>query len=229
MVSNNRKNCPLCYRSNSVKIHTDCGTQTEHCFGADCNYYKNTNTELEIADINQTHIRYLNTNLLIEARSHKASVKFLQKYHCLESTSNIYYHPKDNRIVFNYKDLYVGRSLDKHIQPKWYVYTDSIHPFVVQTSKQTRSEQIILVEDCISACNASRIYDSIALLGTSLCESYFSELCKYKVIYIALDEDASSTALKLQQILEMVRYTKVILLEKDIKYLDLDELKELFK
>ena len=70
--------------------------------------------------------------------------------------------------------------------------------------------------------------DSIALLGTNLKDSYLTEVFQYDTIYIALDEDASTKALKMQKILGLVKDVHVVLLDKDIKYMTLQELKRLF-
>lgn len=227
-MRNNRKDCPKCGRSNSVKMRRDEGKDTEHCFGVDCNYYSASTREIELDDILvKPIIKTFDKELLIEARSHPESLKFLQQYFCSDANANIYYYPRDRRVVFNYKGLYVGRALDKGIQPKWYVYTDTETPFVVQKYNVARSEGVILVEDCISACNASRVMDSIALLGTNLSDLHLTDVLKYDKIYIALDEDATSKALKMQQILELVKHCRVIPLKKDIKYMGLDELERL--
>ena len=225
----NRKDCPQCGRPNSVKIRTENGYQSEHCFGVDCNYFVKEQQEFDVSNLKTTERRTLDKKLLVEARSHPASLEFLQKHYISDANANIYYYPRHNRVVFNYKDMYVGRSLDKSVQPKWLVYADSYNPFVVQRYKHGRSEQVILVEDCVSACNAARLYDSIALLSTTLKDSYLSEVLKYDTIYVALDEDAGTKALKIQRILGMVKDCRVVLLTKDIKYLAMDELEGLFK
>lgn len=226
-MSTNRKNCPSCGRANSVKIRNDNGIQSEHCFGVDCNYFVKERSELDMANGGKTFKRALSKELLLEARTHPDSLEFMQKYFCSNANANIYFYPKDNRVVFNYKDLYVGRALDKSVQPKWYVYSDIEHPFVVQKYKAKKSREVILVEDCVSACNASRIMDSIALLGTSLNEKYLTEVFKYDMIYIALDEDATSKAIKMYEILSLVKGCRVIPLKKDIKYMSMGELERL--
>ena len=53
----------------------------------------------------------------------------------------------------------------------------------------------ILVEDCASACAVSHLYSGIALMGTSLPESYIPVLKKrFKKIIVALDRDATTKA-----------------------------------
>ena len=226
-MSNNRKNCPGCGRINSVRILSQNNKTVEHCFGVDCNYYKADKKEFEIGSIATPTKKVLDINNLMEARSHPDSLAFLHKYHCGEVSNKIYYYPKGNRIVFNYKDLYVGRALDKTVQPKWYVYTDSEHPFIARRYTTTHTKSVILVEDCVSACNASRLIDSIALLGTTVKDSYLADILKYDTIYVALDEDATTKALKIQRVLSLVKDCIVVPLKKDIKYMGLDELEEL--
>ena len=227
---NNRKNCPKCYRPNSVRIIIREGKEIEHCFGVDCNYYKTERKEFDVADLlEEQSKKHMDTTKLMDYRSYPKACEFVHKYRCGETANKIYYYPQHDRIVFNYKDLYVGKALDKAKQPKWYVYSEIDYPFVAQKYEKAKTDSVVLVEDCVSACNAARFMDSIALLGTTLNENYLTEVFKYDIIYIALDQDASSKALKMQQVLELVKDTKVIFLEKDIKYLGLEELELLFR
>lgn len=224
-----RKDCPQCYRPNSVRIITEAGRTTEHCFGADCHYYISHQAETEFSDFDYTPKgREIDKKFLIDALSHPESREFLMRYHSAGVNCNIYYHIRDKRVVFNYKNTYTGRALDKTVNPKWYVYQTEGDPILVRKHRKRGAyDKVLLVEDAVSACAASHVMDTIALLGTTLRDSYLTEVLKYDKIYIALDEDASDKALKIQDTLNLVKDTKVVLLKKDIKYLGLNEIEEL--
>lgn len=228
-MNQTRRNCPKCDRVKSVAKYTEAGVITEHCFGANCGYNRYTKTEVQASDFGKSvYKRQFDANQLIQARSHPTALKYLQKYHITDANTLICYNMKDKRLVFNYKDMYVGRAMDD-ATPKWYNYTTSDKPFIVTKERKTKTMSVILVEDCISACNVSKVCDSIALLGTNIKDSYLDSILQYDMIYIALDEDATSKALYLQAIIEMVKPCKLIPLQKDLKYytyLDLEELEK---
>lgn len=226
MIKSNRINCPKCDRINSVAVYDEGSYTTSHCFGAGCNYNRAVKKDLTVSDLERTPYRKtFDPNTLLLARSHPTATRYMQANHVYSGTTQIWYNPKDRRLVFNYKDMYVGRSIDNQT-PKWYNYTGSPHPFIVTKQKLSRTAGVILVEDCISACNVSQVCDSIALLGTNIKDSYYDAILQYDKVYIALDEDATSKALKLREIIKMVKPCKVLPLKKDLKYYNYFELEE---
>jgi len=75
----------------------------------------------------------------------------------------------------------------------------------------------IIVEDCASACSVSCSFTGIALLGTSLLDSYIPILRRYKKLYVALDKDATKKALDIVIKLQDVVTTKMMILNQDLK------------
>jgi hypothetical protein len=105
----------------------------------------------------------------------------------------------------------VGRSLTNE-KPKWWRYGKSGYPFVCGDGHVG-----IIVEDCASACSVSNNFTGIALLGTSLLDSYIPILRKYKRLYVALDKDATKKALEIVIKLQDVVTTKMMILNQDLK------------
>lgn len=226
-----RLTCPQCGRHNSVAVKYEGTTKTEHCFGASCNYWKKDKEELTpelFEKIKKQKKKTMDTSTLIDARSSPEALEYMRKNNCAGSNANIYYNLKDQRVVFNYHDLYVGRALDDTL-PKWMNYTSTDTPFVVQQYRKHKHTDVVLVEDCASACNASLIMDSIALLGTTLKSEHIDEVLKYENIFIALDEDATTKSIKIYDTLSLLRACKIIPLKKDLKYCTIYELERLLK
>ena len=88
----------------------------------------------------------------------------------------------------------------------------------------------VVVEDCISACRLHSInMTGVAILGTSLKQSYIPTMRKFKKLYVCLDKDATSKAFDIANELMYYVDTEVKILDDDIKYLNQEELKELFQ
>jgi hypothetical protein len=69
----------------------------------------------------------------------------------------------------------------------------------------------------------------VAILGTSLKQSYIPTMRKFKKLYVCLDKDATSKAFDIANELMYYVDTEVKILDDDIKYLNQEELKELFQ
>lgn len=225
-----RLNCPKCLRPNSVRRIAKDGAIIEHCFGAGCQYYQKESDSLDMGLYNSTVEKVkVDTSSFLEARSIPAAFNLLSKYGCLSIYNPVWYDVKQDRVVFQDGDLYVGRAISPTIQPKWYVYSDITHPFTARNSLHRRTGGVVLVEDCISAGAVSNVIDSIALLGTTIRDTYLETILQYEKIYIALDEDATTKALKIYDILSLVKDCTIIPLRKDLKYYSINELHETFK
>lgn len=225
-----RVDCPECGRPNSVSTTYEGTSELYRCFGASCDYRGRTQHELstELLERIKTKKRgAMDTSTLIDARSSPEAVEYMRKNNCAGSNANIYYNLKDQRVVFNYKDLYLGRALDSTVTPKWYNYTNTDTPFVVQRDRKEKTPSVVLVEDCASACNVANIGDSMALLGTTLKTDHIDEIIKYETIFIALDEDATDKSIKIYDTLSLFRDCQIIILKKDLKYCTLYELDRL--
>ena len=79
----------------------------------------------------------------------------------------------------------------------------------------------MLVEDCASACAVSEVHTGVALMGTSLPDSYIPVLKKkFKKVIVALDRDATTKAFDISNQLRYYMDTEVKILEDDLKYFD---------
>jgi DNA primase len=197
-------------------------------------------TELSVKDIEeylsptkQKAQRFIIPKHFINIPTSTASILLLKEYNIFylweEGYLSFYYDVKQNRLVFPIEkdNKYVnaiGRSLGKE-KPKWYIYGNETHPFVVGNY-----DTAVIVEDCISACRLHSInMTGVAILGTSLKQSYIPTMRKFKKLYVCLDKDATSKAFDIANELMYYVDTEVKILDDDIKYLNQEELKELFQ
>ena len=91
-----------------------------------------------------------------------------------------------------------------------------------------KHNQAILVEDCASACAVSHVYSGIALMGTSLPDSFIPILKKkFKKIIVALDRDATTKAFDISNQLRYYVESEVKILEDDLKYYDEETIKKI--
>ena len=105
------------------------------------------------------------------------------------------------------------------------MYGNKNYPFICGDS-----DIGVLVEDCASACAVSHIYSGIALMGTSLPDSYIPILKKkFKKIIVALDRDATIKAFDISNQLRYFKETEVKILEDDLKYYNEKKVKEILQ
>ena len=157
---------------------------------------------------------------------------YLKKNHCIESytkgKADIKYDVKQHRVVFLIKEKEkvkgaIGRGLNSRVYPKWFMYGDKSHPFICGSS-----DTAVLVEDCASACAVSGVHTGVALMGTSLPESYIPVLKKkFRKVIVALDRDATTKAFDISNQLRYYMDTEVKILEDDLKYYDTETVKKI--
>tara|TARA_R100001460_G_scaffold23179_6_gene46826 strand:- start:267 stop:1031 length:765 start_codon:yes stop_codon:yes gene_type:complete len=235
-----RIDCPFCYHRNTFSVRNENGKLLWNCFHASCNIKGGHTTELSVKDIEeylsptkQKSQRFIIPKHFINIPTSTASILLLREYNIFylweEGYLSFYYDVKQNRLVFPIEkdNKYVnaiGRSLGKE-KPKWYIYGNETHPFVVGNY-----DTAVIVEDCISACRLHSInMTGVAILGTSLKQSYIPTMRKFKKLYVCLDKDATSKAFDIANELMYYVDTEVKILDDDIKYLNQEELKELFQ
>ena len=109
--------------------------------------------------------------------------RLFKKNHCMNAymkgLTDIRYDIKQHRAVFLIKEKNeirgaVGRGLNSEVYPKWFMYGDKSYPFMCG-----QNDIAVVVEDCASACAVSDFYCGVALMGTSLPESYIPVLKKH--------------------------------------------------
>lgn len=112
----------------------------------------------------------------------------------------------------------------------WFNYPPSYT--VEGVDSNFRSEYVILVEDMYSAMKAHYFMNSISLLGVSLSVEQAVEIARHKFekVIIALDADASATAVKLaRRYMAIIPNLRVLRLSKDIKDMSYKEVEALLK
>ena len=145
------------------------------------------------------------------------------------SDLKLYYDVKNDRVVFPIHKKgrvvdAIGRSLFDNTAPKWYKYGTPPVPFIVGTNKYVG----FIVEDCISACKvAISGFTGIALMGTSIPENFVQPIVdKVERAFVCLDRDATEKSFKLRDCLSHVIPTQIKMIDKDLKWLSVEELKE---
>ena len=243
-----RFNCPSCGGINTFSV-TNLGTiLLFHCFKASCKFRGKRATEISVtnlkekfactAESKQLAFDVDNFFFIPETLNRNIINNILHKYNCWEAyregRADIRFDPKENRFVFIIYDsstpvAAIGRKLLATIEgPKWKRYGKVSMPFICVADIESQTDTLIVVEDCCSACAASAYCDSAALLGTYLPASYIKEFLKYDKFILALDQDASKLAIKMQKDLQYYRPTKIMLLTEDLKSFNTSEIKRLF-
>ena len=226
-----RLDCPVCSRKNTFSVTEKNGQRLYNCFHVDCKARGRTDLRLTKDNAHESflprRVKAVDQSLVFEepdtfvpiSRSEEA-ISYIKSVHALnsfrEGRVDLRFDFKRNRVVYLIFDGHrivdaVGRNLTNE-KPKWWRYGKSGYPFVCGDGHVG-----IIVEDCASACSVSNNFTGIALLGTSLLDSYIPILRKYKRLYVALDKDATKKALEIVIKLQDVVTTKMMILNQDLK------------
>jgi hypothetical protein len=86
----------------------------------------------------------------------------------------------------------------------------------------------IIVEDCVSACKVALAnLTGIALMGTRLPDDYVMPIAdKVDRCFVCLDKDATEKSFKIRDTMSYHIPSYVEMIEKDLKYYSIDELKK---
>lgn len=248
-----RSDCPECGNRNTFSADTVDDAIVYHCFHINCGIKGRIKSGLQldslysIRDISNVYMdrngqlgngEYITPTHFTNPLQNRICFSFMRRWKLdipyMEQRVGLRYDPNQNRCVFEIRDISgairgaTGRLLQSGV-PKWYIYERQMGcPGIVQTTNRNEGSprKIILVEDMISACRVSEVENAAALLGTSISEETISHLLSFKELVIALDQDATQKALKLQQELSAYRPTKVLPLIEDLKYLTKEQIKD---
>ena len=231
-----RGDCIFCLNRNTLSVRHENGRLVWNCFHANCSAKGMTDSELRAEDLE----KFLNPSVIEPSKEfvipkHFVTVfgndkarEYLESFGILDTEARLMYDVKQNRLVFLVEDNgkvvgAVGRSLD-NTAPKWYKYGTPPVPFIVGTNKYVG----FIVEDCISACKvAISGFTGIALMGTSIPENFVQPIVdKVERAFVCLDRDATEKSFKLRDCLSHVIPTQIKMIDKDLKWLSVDELKE---
>jgi hypothetical protein len=242
-----RMDCPACSHKNTFSVSEVNGERLWYCFHADCDVKGRTGFRIRkdtpyhplLAKVKPANPRldtyegsfelpdtFVSLSREPDAESYVRRVNAYEAYR--NGLADIRYDFRSKRVVYlvRHNNRIVdaaGRALDKNVKPKWWRYGKSGHPFVCGSGRIG-----VLLEDCASACSVSDILSGIALLGTSLVDSYIPTLRTYDRLVVALDKDATKKALGLVRRLRAIRPTSLVILDKDVKEMTTDERKRTF-
>lgn len=235
-----RSDCPCCSGKNTFTMTRLGAIVLYNCYRASCGYSGKKKQQFTktgiIQEFTSTSSKidkvFILPPYLIYPANNIQCGKWINKYElwdCMaKSRALIKYDTRLNRLVFcirNRKNEIlgaIGRALSLVNSPKWLRYDtrNDLYFFVRNAvSPQIRSKNLLVVEDCISACVASGVLDSVAMLGTNpsvlLRDADF--LRRYERIFLAFDPDAMSKAFDTEKQFALLRPTKIIQLRKDVK------------
>ena len=234
-----RGDCIFCLNRNTLSVRHENGRLVWNCFHANCSAKGMTDSELRAEDLE----KFLNPSVIEPSKEfvipkHFVTVfgndkarEYLESFGILDTEARLMYDVKQNRLVFLVEDNgkvmgAVGRRLYPYSNsaPKWYKYGTPPVPFIVGTNKYVG----FIVEDCISACKvAISGFTGIALMGTSIPENFVQPIVdKVERAFVCLDRDATEKSFKLRDCLSHVIPTQIKMIDKDLKWLSVDELKE---
>jgi len=238
-----RFDCPFCHHSNTFVVKREQSELKWYCFSASCSARGKHEVEMSMQQVADTVVRenkakqekekqFVVPSSFISILSEPKCYDYLRNNNCMQAKekakASFMYDVKQHRIVFLIKEKEkimgaVGRALNSKVYPKWYMYSGKTYPFTCGNS-----DTAVLVEDCASACAVSSVYTGVALMGTSLPETYIPILKKkYKKIIIALDRDATTKSFDISEKLNYYVETKVKILEDDLKYYNEKQIKEI--
>jgi len=233
-----RIDCPFCHNTNTLTIKKNNADLMWYCFHASCSAKGKHQAEVTMQQVYETVVTkrkekekpFVLPSSFISIHSEPKCVEYLKKNNCIKAKEkgkvSFMYDVKQHRIVFLIKEKEklrgaIGRGLNSKVYPKWYIYGDKSYPFICGNK-----DKAILVEDCASACAVSHLYSGVALMGTSLPDTFIPVIRKkYKEVIVALDRDATTKAFDISNKLRYYMPTKVKMLQDDLKYFNEQEIK----
>jgi len=235
--TNKRIDCIFCGHTKTLSVTKRRGFLLWNCFSASCKAKGNTEEDLSVEDlsrivsntfdINDEKLPFVLPEYFIEANRSKETMNYLEKFNCLEGylldKDRFYYDVKMHRAVFTivHEDEVVGavgRALNSKQQPKWYRYDNAAHPFIIGSGTTG-----VVVEDATSATTVAPFCTGIALLGTSLLDSYMDILKQYETLVVALDPDAYAKSFDIQKTLSVYTNCRIALIRDDLKYFNKEQ------
>ena len=210
-----RIDCPFCKNLNTLTIKKENSKLMWYCFHSSCNAKGQTSKEPSMTDVASLLSRTKKNHCMVAYMNGLVDIKYDVRQH-----RAVFLIKKDQEVVGA-----VGRGLTSEVYPKWFMYGDKSYPFMCG-----KHDTAIIVEDCASACAVSDFYCGVALMGTSLPESYIPVLKKhFKKVIIALDRDATTKAFDISNQLRYYMDTQVKILEEDLKYYGSNQIEGVLK
>lgn len=233
--------CNICRGNNSLVITKESGELKWFCHK--CKFrgvstYKRTRQELTGIGLGEAKEEFRLPDYLVWGISSKKTLQMLSRYNCMDVYSKGWfdcaYDPLQDRVCLIIKKDnkpvgMIGRAVSKGIHPKTlnYPLSDPNMPFLVGVGKT-----LCLTEDCFSAISSTRLegITGLAILGTSLKNSYLTYVKDYDKILVCLDADAKKKAIAIKS--KLCYYhdnVTVVNMSKDIKDMTNEEILNLDK
>ena len=234
-----RGDCVFCLNRNTLSVRHENGRLVWNCFHANCTAKGMTDSELRAEDLDkfinpsktEPSKEFVIPKHFVTVFGNNKAREYLESFGISDTEARLMYDVKQNRLVFLVEDNgmvvgAVGRMLHPYSNtaPKWYKYGTPPVPFIVGTNKYVG----FIVEDCISACKVALAgFTGIALMGTSIPDNFVSPIVdRIDRAFICLDRDATEKSFKLRDCLSHVIPTQIKMIDKDLKWLSVEELKE---
>lgn len=230
--TNKRIDCIFCGHTKTLSITKRRGFLLWNCFSASCSAKGNTEEDLTVDDLSRIVSNtfdieekkevFVLPEYFVEANRSKETMNYLEKYNCMEGylqdKERFCYDIKRHRAVFTivHEDEVVGavgRSLNSYQKPKWYRYDNGLCPYMVGSGSTG-----VIVEDATSATTVAPFCTGIALLGTSLLDSYVGILKQFDTLIVALDPDAYSKSFDIQKTMSVYTNCRIAMIRDDLKY-----------
>lgn len=246
--------CPFCNggrhreRSFSVTLSMD-GILLYCCHRAKCKVAGRVNfpdsKTIRLSDNREEILRNFNprpflgaTKSILDSLTSKKLLKWgltfedIKRFNLKETVEDI---PRLIIPIRDFKGTFLGnisRSIsDEDTRPKTLTYKEVDLPWLgFFNTPATLRNEVLLVEDCISAMRSSSFIDSISLMGCHITQEELFDVLKLSDrIYICLDRDATDKAYALQKRYSFIAPNlKVIPLQgKDIKELRDEEIQDI--
>lgn len=235
-----RLDCPVCGRKHTFSVTKTLDGTKWFCFSASCGSKGVANSTLSIEDMEKLQGNKAVKHTLsipeywVSGLTNDSTIQYLATYNLIqmfkENHIDVRYDPKQDRHVFvSHSDRVVvgayGRSASG-AKPKWFNYMETEIPYIIR-AKSNAGNEACIVEDPVSAAVVSNFIDGVSLLGVYLKRQYIPSLSTYDRVIVALDKDAGEKSLDIQRVLGYYTKVDIVLLDKDIKYMTPDEIREL--
>ena len=234
-----RGDCMFCLNRNTLSVRNENGKLFWNCFHANCDAKGMANNGVTIDDLqtfmdskNSSHdipLKFTIPKEFVTVYGNNKAREYISKYELEDTEARLMYDVKQDRIVFlieNDGEVVgaVGRGLADDTIPKWYKYNTCHYPFVAGNNKYVG----VVVEDCVSASKVALAnLTGIAIMGTSLKEEFIKPIADIiDRCFVCLDKDATEKSFKIKDTLSYHVPTYVKMIDKDLKYYSVKELKE---
>jgi len=239
-----RGDCPLCGKHNTFSVTDNGFERLWYCFHADCHTKGSTGVQLtkenskvafkEKITSTETNDEFEIPDTFVSLSRSKQAEEYVKKVGSYEAylsgLADIRYDLQQDRVVYLVKSISNGRVVDAtgrsltNRKPKWRRYGNSRYNFFSGNGLCG-----VLVEDCPSACSISHLAVGISLMGTSLLDEHIDFIKRFKKVHIALDKDATTKAISMMKRLRNYVPTKLIVLNKDLKDMQIGERNEFIR